>query len=76
MNKKGSGPIAFIALMLVFDIIWFVWLGGFISAAGQGAIEGAGLTGVEAFFFGNLNLVVFIANILGIMGFLYFGGGG
>ena len=76
MNKKGSGPLAFIALMLVFDIIWFVWLGGFIAEAGQSAITAGNLTGVEAFFFANMNIIVFIGNILGMIGFLYFGGGG
>lgn len=75
MNKKGVGPIGFIALILVFDILWFVWLGGFVADAGQAAIEAGGLTGVEAFFFGNMNLIVLIANVLGTMGFLYFGGG-
>ena len=76
MNKKGVGPIGFIALILIFNIIWFVWLGGFIANVGQVAITAGNLTGVEAFFFGNLNLIIFIGNILGMIGFLYFGGGG
>lgn len=76
MNKKAQGgPIAFILLIMVFNILWFVWLGGFISDAGAQAISVGGLTGVEAFFYANLNMVIFIAEILGIMGYLYFIGG-
>jgi hypothetical protein len=76
MNKKAQGgPIAFILLIMVFNILWFVWLGGFISDVGAQAISTNSLTGVEAFFYANLNMVIFIAEILGIMGYLYFIGG-
>lgn len=75
MNKKGAGVIGFIALILVFNIIWFVWLGSYVAQAGQLAVINGNLTGVEAFFYSNLNMVIFIADILGVMGFLYFGGG-
>lgn len=76
MNKKAQGgPIAFILLIIVFNILWFVFLGGVIAEVGQSAIETNGLTGVEAFFYANINIVIFIAEILGVMGYLYFIGG-
>lgn len=74
MNKKaeGEGPIAFIFLVLVFIIVWFVWLGEWIADSGQQAIVSGGLTGIEAFFYANLNMWVLIGLILGVVGFLYF----
>ena len=76
MNKKAQvGAIGFILLVVIFVINWAIWLGTWLSEVGQVAIIENNLTGVEAFFFANLNLWVFIALILGTMGFLYFGGG-
>ena len=77
MNKKGMvGPVGAIFLFIFFLIIWFVWLGSWVNTVGQMAITEGGATGVEAFFYANLNVFIFIAMILGVMGFIYFGGGG
>lgn len=75
-NKKGEGggPVAVIFLVIVFVINWAIWLGSWLSDVGRMNIENNNLVGVEAFFFGNLNLFVFIALMLGTMAFLYFGG--
>lgn len=75
MNKKGEGPIGFIFLILVFIIIWFVWLGGWVKEWGLSIVQTNGYTGFEAFFYTNLNMTIFIALILGILGYFYFGGG-
>ena len=76
MNHKGAvGPVGALFGFLVFLVIWFVWLGGFISQAGQIAIQSANLTGVEAFFMANLNFVIFICLLLGMMAWAYVGGG-
>lgn len=75
MYKKaqgGEGPIAFIFGVLVFLFLWFIWIGRWIAEAGQNAITNAGMTGMEAFFYANLNVWVLIGLILGIMGFMYF----
>lgn len=75
MNKKGEvGPIGAILLFIFFLINWFIWLGSWINQAGQLAIAQNGYTGVEAFFYANLNFMIFIIMILGIMGWIYFGG--
>ena len=74
MNKKAVGPIGAILLFMVFLAMWFIWLGAWINTVGDGAIA-AGATGIEAFFYANLNFFVFICMILGVMGWIYFGGG-
>lgn len=75
MNKKAqNGPIAGILLFMVFIILYFVWLGGWLAEMGQLIIMTNNYTGFEAFFYSNLNVVVFLCLLLGIMAFLYFGG--
>jgi len=75
MSTKGQvGPIGFILLFLVFIIIWFVWLGSWVGEWGERMVIDTGMTGVEAFFYANLNLVILFAAILGIMGYFYLRG--
>ena len=74
MNKK-SQLIGFIIMVGIFVAFWFIWLGGWLSEVGQRAIIDGSLTGIEAFLYANLNLWVFIGLVLGIMGYMYFGGG-
>jgi len=71
---SGVGIIGAIFLFIFFIIMWFVWIGGFMAQIGQGAIDAGNLSGIEAFFYANLNLVVFICLLLGMMGWAYFGG--
>lgn len=76
-SRKGQvGPIGAIMLFMVFVVIWFVWLGGWVAHVGATAVAENGLTGVEAFFFENLNLVIMLCMILGMMAWMYFGGNG
>lgn len=76
MSRKSQvGVIGVIFLLLVFIILWFIWLGGWISDVGQEIIVSNSMTGVEAFFFANLNLVILVALILGMMAYIYLGGG-
>jgi len=74
MDNKGEvGPVGAVLLLLVFIVNWFVWLGSFMTTVGQNIVTDNALTGVEAFFFSNLNFVILICMILGIMGISYFG---
>ena len=73
MNKKGQvGPIRAIMLFLVFVVMWFVFLGDFVNTVGDNMVTTNNLVGVEAFFFSNLNFVVLICMLLGMLGFMYF----
>ena len=74
-TKKGTGIIGYVFFVLLFLLMWGVWLGSWIASVGQYAIEHNNLTGIEAFGFANLNLIVFICLVLGIMAYSYFGGG-
>jgi len=73
-NKKAIGPIGAIMLFLVFVVIWFVWLGGWVAFVGATAVAENHLTGIEAFAFENLNFIILIGMVLGMMGWMYFGG--
>lgn len=73
MNKKGEvGPIGAIILFLVFIVMWFVWLGSWVNTVGKLMVTTNSLVGVEAFFFYNLNFVILICLMLGMLGFMYF----
>ena len=74
-NKKGVGIIGAIMLFMVFVVIWFVWLGGWVAYVGHQCVVDNGLTGVEAFALDNLNLIIMLIMILAMMGWAYFGGG-
>ena len=74
MNKKGQvGQIGAIFLFIVFVINWFIWLGSWLAEVGHNAVVNNSLTGELAFFLNNLNFIVLICMILGMMGWLYFG---
>ena len=72
-NKAQGGILAFIFLILIFIILWAVWLGDFVNTIAQQAIIDGQLTGVEAFVLSNLNLVIIVGIVLGLMVFIYFG---
>lgn len=76
MNKRAQvGPIGAIMLFILFLVMWFTWLGSFINTIGDNIVTGNQLTGVEAFAFSNLNFIIFICVILGMMGWMYFASG-
>lgn len=71
MNGKAEvGVIGFIFLFIVFAIIWFMWLGGWVAEVGAQVVATNHLTGVEAFFLTNLNMVIMFAAVLGVMGYM------
>lgn len=78
MNKKAFvGPIGAIFLFLLFIALWLVFLADWLNTVGATIIATniATLTGLEVFFYSNLNLMVFVIMILGMLSFMYFGGG-
>ena len=71
MSDGTVGPIGAILLFLFFIANWFIWLGKWIAQVGAEAVTTNSMTGIEGFMFGNLNLVVMIACILGMAGYFY-----
>ena len=74
MSDVPSGPVGFILTIFILIVMWFLWLGKFINDAGAMAIANGQLDGIWAFFAANINVVFFCALLLGVMGYLYFGG--
>lgn len=72
MGDGAIGPVGAIFGFFAFIVIWFVWLGGWLNELGQSIIDANGYTGLEAFFYSNLNLTIMIGMFLGMLGFMYF----
>jgi hypothetical protein len=75
-NKKGVLVIYLFFAVVFFLIVWGVVLAPMISDWGSRSVVDNSLTGVEAFFLDNLNLVIFLALILVIIVVVYAGGTG
>jgi len=73
MNKKGYGAIGFIFLFIFLLIMWPFVFAPLFNYASQNAIVN-GVTGLEAFFWSNLNLWFFLALFLVVLIYLRFGG--
>ena len=74
-NKKAQTIVTFYFSLIGFIIFWIVFLGKWLKIVGVEAIANTGATGIEAFTYANLNLIVFIALIIVTAGATYFGGG-
>ena len=76
MNNRGLTIFTLFIWVLLIVFLWFVFIAGILTQAGQDAITNGNLTGVEAFFYANLNLfVMFVPILLWILAGLYSGGG-
>jgi hypothetical protein len=66
-QANGAGIVAF--FVVVFAFIIFFALGGYqlTNLAGQMAITSGNLTGLEAFFFGNLSLWVILGLVVSVV---------
>lgn len=73
-NKRAVGPVGAIILFMFFLVFYFVWLANFLSVAGANYIAVNNATGLEAFFYSNLNVWVVLCMILGMLAWNYFGG--
>lgn len=74
MNKKGFGPVGFIFLFLFLLIFYPFVFAPMFNLAGANAID-SGATGLEAFLWNNINLLV-ILTLLIIAAIYYSLGGG
>lgn len=77
MTERGQvGIISVFFLLCVFIIIWALVLAPMISTTGQLAIAGGNLTGLEAFFAGNFNLIILFCIIIAMVALGVYGGRG
>lgn len=76
MNKRGLSIFTMFIWLILIVFIWFVFLAGVLTTAGQDAITNGGLTGIEAFFYANLNLIIiFVPLLLWALAGLFTSGG-
>lgn len=68
MNAKGQSAIDMIMIYIFFIILWFAWLGQWFATIGEMAMATGNFTGLEAFFYSHLNLVVFVVFTIAIIG--------
>ena len=58
MDKKGIGKINIIFFSLVFLILWALFFGEQVSYWGHLVVVNGSLTGIEAFLYDNINLIL------------------
>jgi hypothetical protein len=76
MTKKGQAAIiGFIFMLIIFFFIWTLWLGQFLQLQADQYITAGTVTGLEAFIYANLNLIIALGIILAIFFAIAFGGG-
>ena len=76
MNNKGQlGALSVIFGLIVFFILWAMFFAEWVSEWAQQMITDNSLVGIEAFLIANINLWIAIGVILGVLAFIYFGGG-
>ena len=73
MNKK-AGVIGFAIYLFMFIIFWIFFLSKLMTLAGTEYIRNNGATGLEAFFYANLNLWVLVGIVLSVLAYGVLGG--
>ena len=71
MNNKGYTQLTVLFVTVMFLILWPLFFATQLTYWGLVAINNGGLTGVEAFFYSNLNLLVGSVFLLFIMAWVY-----
>lgn len=66
-NKSGFSVITLIFWVIGFIIIWALFVAKLLNDWGQAAIANNSLTGIEAFFYANLNFVIGIVFLIAIL---------
>lgn len=75
-NKKGfTTPITIFFMVLAFVIGWALVFGPMLATWGADAVENNNLSGVEALFYYNLNVLIFVVLVIFILAYLYLGAG-
>jgi hypothetical protein len=73
-GRKAQSTITIIFIVLTFIIGWIFFLGDFLSYWGGQTVIINNLTGFEAFFYNNLNLLIGIGLLLFTLAGVYLGG--
>jgi hypothetical protein len=74
LNRKAISRISIIFYSLIFLIMWALFIAGQLSTWGAVAVVNGGYTGIEAFFYENLNLFVGVMFFIFILAIAVYGG--
>jgi len=61
MNKKGYGQSTMIFVLVIFGIVWIAGLSVLLNGIGAAVITSGNTSGIDSWFYSNLNLVVGLA---------------
>jgi hypothetical protein len=73
MSSKGQTGLAVLFVLAILGVVYFAGLAGTIGALCSSYIVTSNLTGLDAWFFANINFVIIIGYILALLGVGYFG---
>ena len=73
MKRKAQTTITLIFFLIVALIVWGMFAAPLIATYGALAVSNGGLTGIEAFFFLNLNFVIGMVLIIAILAIAAYG---
>jgi hypothetical protein len=66
-NKAQTGIISIVFYVIVFIIFWVMAFGKLIAYWGHQAVINGGMTGIEAFMYDNINLMILIVLFIFIL---------
>ena len=76
MRKKGQlAVLSVIFALIVFIVLWVLFFASWVNTWAQQAIVANELVGIEAFLLANMNLWIGLGVVIGVVAFMYFGGG-
>ena len=67
MNSKGQTALYGLFVLVLFGLVFYGGLASVVSDYGQGMVSSGDLTGLQAFFFANLNLVITFFYVLALL---------
>jgi type II secretory pathway component PulF len=67
MNRKGQTALYGLFVLVLFGLVFFGGLASVVSDFGEGMVSKGELTGLQSFFFANLNLVITFFYILALL---------
>jgi len=75
-NKRAITPITIMAWYAVAVVIYIFFTAPFLNLIAQDAVTSGQVVGLEAFFYANFNVLLFLFSLIGLFGMMYFVGGG
>jgi hypothetical protein len=67
LDKKGIGKISIMFYSLIFIILWALFFGEQVAYWGHLVVVNGGLSGIEAFLYNNVNLILAVVFFIFIL---------